>query len=81
MIFFSNANSGYNTRGHCLKLGLFIQHCKVNTRKFFFVERVVEPWNMPASVQDFISLRDFKAFLKIVDFSTFLTVTLTNLNL
>jgi len=38
---FSYAISGYNTRGHCFKL--LTQHGRVNTHKFFFVERVVEP--------------------------------------
>ena len=67
-----------STRGHCFKL--FNQHCRVSTRKFFLTERVVEPWNsMPATVQEFSSPRDFKAFLKTVDFSTFQTDTLTNL--
>jgi len=78
--FFSYANSGYNTCGHCCKR--FTQHCRVNTHKFFFAERVVEPWNsMLATVQDFSSLRVFKAFFKIVDFRTFFTVSLTNWNL
>jgi hypothetical protein len=69
--FFSYANSGYNTRGHCLKL--LGQQCRVNTRKFFFSERVIESWNsLPATILDFSSLSKFKMFLKKVDFSKFL---------
>jgi len=69
--FFSYANSGHNTRGHCLKL--LGQQCRVNTRKFFFTERVIEPWNsLPATALDFSSLSKFKMFLKKVDFSKFL---------
>ena len=61
--FFSYANSGHNTRGHCLKL--LGHQCRVNTRKFFFTERVVEPWNsLPATALDFSSLSKFKTFLK-----------------
>ena len=39
--FFSYINSGHNTRGHCLQL--LGQQWRVNTRKFFFTERVTEP--------------------------------------
>jgi len=57
----------------------FPQHYSVNTPKFFFAERVVEPWNsIPATVQKFSSLRVFKTFLETFDFSTFSTVSLTN---
>jgi hypothetical protein len=56
--FFSYVNSGYNTRGHCLKL--LGQQCRVNTREFFFAERVIEPWNsQPATAQDFTGLSSF----------------------
>ena len=69
--FFSYVNSGHDTRGHCLKL--LGHQCRVNTRKFFFTERVVEPWNsLPATALDFSSLSKFKTFLKKVDFSKFL---------
>jgi ribonucleases P/MRP protein subunit RPP40 len=72
--FFSYVNSGYNTRGHCLKL--LGQQCRVNIRKFFFAKRVIEPWNsLPATAQDFSSLSSFKTFLKKVDFSKFLLTT------
>ena len=66
--FFSYVNSGHDTRGHCLKL--LGQPCRVNTRKFFFTERVLEPWNsLLATAEDFGSLSKFKTFLKKVDFS------------
>jgi hypothetical protein len=64
----------HNTRDHCLKL--LGQQCQVNTRKFFFTERVVEPWNsLPATALDFSSLSKFKMFLKKVDFNKFLLNT------
>ena len=72
--FFSYVNSGHNTRGHCLKL--LGQQCRVSTRKFFFTERVIEPWNsLPATAHDFSSLSKFKTFLKKVDFSKFVSAT------
>jgi hypothetical protein len=41
-----------------------------NTRKFFFTERVIEPWHsLPATAQDFSSLTKFMTFLKKDDFS------------
>ena len=72
--FFSYVNFGYNTRGHYLKL--LGQQCRVITRKFFFAERVIEPWNsLPATAQNFSSLSSFKTFLKKVDFSKCLLTT------
>ena len=68
--FFSYANYGSNTRGHCFII--FTQHCRVNTRNFLLAQRVVEHWNsMPAADQDFSRLRVFKTFLKTVDFNYF----------
>jgi len=79
--FFSHVNSSYNTRGHCFKL--FTQHCRVNTRKFFCVERVVEPRNsMPATGKDFSIAWEFsRHFLKQSILALFLTVSLSNWNL
>ena len=64
--FFSSVN--------CLKL--LGQQCRVNTCKFFFTERVIEPWNsLLATAQDFSSLSKFKTYLKKVNFSKFVLTT------
>ena len=71
--FFSYANSSHNTRGHCYKL--FVNHCRVNKRKFFFAERVIPVWNsLPATVINFGSLSIFKNYIMSVDFNEFLLI-------
>lgn len=70
--FFTRANTVYNTRGHMHKL--CVNHCRVNTRKHFFSERVVNPWNSLCATEcDFSSLTAFKLLLKRSDFRNFLT--------
>jgi len=40
---FQLADSSQHTRGHSLKL--YKRHCRLNARKFFFSQRVVNSWN------------------------------------
>jgi len=71
--FFAYANSGRNTRGRCLN---YLLNTAGSPRA---CSCFVEPGtSMPATVQDFSSLRVFKAFLKTIFFSTCLAVLLTN---
>lgn len=70
---FKLSRNDHNTRGHVYKLQL--NHCRIDTRKFFFAERVVKQWNsMLATVDDFASLRTFKSLMMRTDFSQFLSI-------
>jgi len=52
----SNINS---TRGHRLKLSK--KHCRINVRKFFFSQRVVDSWNsLPSDIVESPSINTFK---------------------
>ena len=59
------------TRGYPYKL--FLNH-SYGTRKHFFAERIVAPWNSLPPDTDFSSLNKFKRFIPTVDFSKFLRV-------
>jgi len=49
----------HSTRGHHLKL--FKKPCRINVRKFFFSQRVVDVWNsLPSSVVESLSVNTFK---------------------
>ena len=68
---FTLVNSGYNTRGHQYKLSY--NHCRIDSRKYFFSERVVKPWNgLLAQPSDFSSFNNFRRFIMKSDFSIFL---------
>jgi len=61
------------TRGHYYKL--FPSFKRVDTRKFFFAERVILPWNsLPAEYVHFSKLSVFKRFLRSVDLSRFVSL-------
>jgi len=58
------------TRGHVSKL--FVRQSRVDVRKYFFGNRVVKIWNsLPATVEDFASIRDFKSFIECVNLSRY----------
>jgi len=57
--FFQLQSSGYHTRGHSMKLQ--VQRSRLDTRKYFFSQRVVQHWNsLPQSVVDATSVTSFK---------------------
>ena len=57
-------------RGHSLKL--FAHHSRIDARKHFFCNRVVQCWNsLPATPTDFSSLTCFRSLLKRTDLSRF----------
>ena len=56
------------TRGHVSKL--FVCQSRVDVRKYFLGNRVVKIWNsLPATVEDFASIRKFKSFMERVNLS------------
>ena len=59
------------TRGHRYKL--FVEQSNHNVRYYFFSRHVVNPWNNLPVDTDFSSLARFKAVLKRIDLSKFLT--------
>jgi len=57
--FFNLADSSRHTRGHSLKL--YKRHCRLDVRKFFFTQRVVNIWNsLPQHVVEAPSVNSFK---------------------
>ena len=67
---FTLVSEGHGTRGHRYKL--LQNHCRVDVRKYFFAERVVQQWNnLPAQDCDFSSLKSFKHFLNKTDLSEY----------
>ena len=59
------------TRGHRFKL--LIPHTRINIRKYFFSNRVIQCWNsLPAELEDFLTLGSFRQLLRRTDFSNFL---------
>jgi len=51
---------------------LFVRHSRVDVRKYFFRNRVVKHWNsLPATVENFASIRKFKSLLEHVDLSRY----------
>ena len=60
--FFHLMDSERQLRGHGLKL--YKRHCRLDTRKFFFSQRVVNSWNsLPEYVVEAPSLNSFKKLL------------------
>jgi len=57
--FFEFVSNGHELRGHDLKL--FKQYSRLNIRKHFFSQRVIDAWNaLPSSVVDATSVNSFK---------------------
>jgi hypothetical protein len=55
-------NADSVTRGHVFKL--FTSNCRVDARKWFINQRIVNVWNsLPASAENFASLAVFKTFI------------------
>jgi len=52
---------------------LFVEQSNHNVRYYFFSRHVVNPWNNLPVDTDFLSLARFKAALKRIDLSKFLT--------
>ena len=58
------------TCGHVSKL--FVRQSRVDVRKYFFGNRVVKIWNsLPATVEDFASIRKFRSFIERVNLSQY----------
>ena len=56
---FQLSSNIHSTRGHHLKL--FKKPCRINVRKFFFSQRVVDDWNsLPSNVVESPSVNTFK---------------------
>ena len=57
------------TRGHNFKID--VQYCRLNCRKYFFINRTVPIWNsLPSSVVDADSVAIFRKTLLVVDLSS-----------
>ena len=67
---FFTVSSNETTRGHICKL--FVCHSCVDVRKYFLCNRVVKIWNsLPATSEDFASIRSFNSLIKRTDLSWF----------
>jgi len=63
-------NNDTVTRGHNLKL--FVQQSRIDVRKYFFSNRVIQCWNsLPATPNDFASLGCFRRMLQRTDLGKF----------
>ena len=72
-----NSVNNINTRGHIYKL--FPHYCRVDARKYFFSERVIDSWNnLPAKTEHFKNLATFKRFILTVDLSCSVTLGFYN---
>jgi len=70
---FTLSNSTIPTRGHAFKL--YQRYSRVDSRKHFFAERIIHPWNsLPAKNEDFNSLATFKSFIKSVNLTNFVSL-------
>ena len=67
---FTTSSNMYTTRGHMYKL---FPHCsRLDMRKYFFAERVIQPWNaLPAKHEHFRSRSAFARFVRCTDLSKF----------
>jgi hypothetical protein len=69
--FFTHVNTGHVTHGNDFKL--YCNASRVDVRKFFFSQRVVNPWNeLPAKTEHFASLKNFKRFVNTVNLNKYL---------
>ena len=65
--------SAMPTRGHTFKLDQ--RYSRVDSRKHFFAERIVQPWNsLPAKNEHFKSLATFKLCIKSVNLTNFVSL-------
>ena len=65
----TNDCSVITRRGNQYKL--FVNHCRINTRKNFFSERVIKVWNsLPPGIVNFESLSLFRNSLNNVNLRT-----------
>ena len=67
---FTLTNTLYSTctRGHPYKL--YLHNSRIDTRKYFFSERITNPWNsLPATSVDFSSFSSFRFLINSVDLS------------
>ena len=63
-------NNDTVTRGHNLKL--FVEQSRIDVRKYFFSNRVIQWWNsLPATPNDFASLGCFQRMLQRTNLSKF----------
>ena len=70
IVRFFTVSSNETTRGHICKL--FVCHSRVDVRKYFLCNRVVKIWNsLPATSEDFASIRIFNSLIKRKDLSRF----------
>jgi len=61
------------TRGHGYKL--FPRQHRLDSRKYFFTERIINPWNsLPAEPSNFKSVAAFKSFVNDVELSRFVSL-------
>jgi hypothetical protein len=69
---FTVHNTNYDTRGHAYKL--LQGHCRIDARKYFFVERIVKIWNsLPAEEANFCNVKVFSKFLDKLDWRHYLS--------
>ena len=72
---FTLTNTLYSTctRGHAYKL--YLHNSRVDVRKYFFSERVIEPWNsLPAASENFCSFSLFKRLINLTDLSAYVSI-------
>ena len=68
-----NTVHNVNTRGHAYKL--YPANSRVDVRKYFFANRVVNPWNsLPAEPKHFQSICSFKRFIRNVNLSDYVSL-------
>jgi len=67
---FTMSNTSISTWGHAYKL--FQRHSHLDSRKHFFAERIIKPWNsLPVNNDAFKSLVNFKSFVNSVNLKHF----------
>jgi len=67
---FIMSNSSISTRGHDYKL--FQSYTRVDSRKHFFAERIIKPWNsLPANNDTFKSFASCKSFVYSANLTNF----------
>ena len=70
---FIMSNSTIPTRGHEFKP--YQPFSRVDSRKRFFAERIIQPWNsLPAKKEHLKSLSSFTFFIKSVDLTNFVSL-------
>ena len=70
---FEISSSSFTTRGHAYKL--FKRYSRIDSRKHFFAERVIQPWNsLSAKSENFRNLASFRNFIKCVDLTNYVSL-------